>query len=118
MKTILYRVVCYLFLSLGLGAGVFAQGKAPKKLTLQIPVKGLCGMCEEKIEGALNVKGVKQADWDQAKQMVTVTYEPKKITEDKIHKLISEAGYETDKVAASAEVYAKLPLCCQYKRKN
>lgn len=82
--------------------------------TLIFKVSGNCEMCKERIEYALDVKGVSSADWNVETKMITVVYNPKKITEDKIHELISKAGYETEKKEADAGAYDKLPGCCQY----
>lgn len=82
--------------------------------TLVFKVSGNCEMCKERIEDALDVKGVKTADWNQKTKMITVVYDKSKITEDKIHELITKAGYETSKKAADQDAYKELPGCCQY----
>lgn len=88
-----------------------------KLKTVTFKVYGNCGMCKSKIEGALkNVKGVAAASWDMKKLMMTVTYNPKKIELDDIHKKIAAVGYDTEKVKAETEVYNKLHFCCKYDR--
>lgn len=82
--------------------------------TLRFKVKGNCDMCKETIEDAVDVKGVKSADWNLDTKVITVVYEPARISEDKIHQLIAAAGYETDKKPAVQEAYDDLPGCCQY----
>jgi hypothetical protein len=49
---------------------------------------------------------------------MTVIYDPKKTNEAKIHKLIADAGYDTDQVAAGEKEYRDLPKCCQYSNKR
>ena len=89
-----------------------AQGKAVKS---NIKVFGNCGMCKERIETALDQNGVKVASWDSKTKNLEVVYNPKKISEIKIHELIAGVGHDTEKVKAKDEVYAKLPFCCLYR---
>lgn len=79
-------------------------------------VNGICGMCEKRIESALiNSSGVKFADWDLETLQVKVAYNSKKITEQKLHEILSGAGHDTQKVRAKDEDYAKVPGCCKYR---
>jgi copper chaperone CopZ len=79
-------------------------------------VNGVCGMCEKRIESALiNSSGVKFADWDLETLQVKVAYNSKKITEQKLHEILSGAGHDTQKVRAKDEDYAKVPGCCKYR---
>lgn len=79
-------------------------------------VDGVCGMCEKRIESALiNSSGVKFADWDNQTSQVKVAYNSKKITEQKLHEILSGAGHDTQKVRAKDEDYAKVPGCCKYR---
>jgi copper chaperone CopZ len=89
----------------------FSQSNAD---TLRFKVKGNCDMCKENIEEAVNVKGVKSADWNMETGIITVVRDPQKISEEKIHELIAGAGYETNKRAAVQSAYDDLPGCCQY----
>ena len=90
--------------------GVYA-----KTITQTILVKGECGMCKDKIEKALDIPGVSFAEWNTETKMLTVRYNDKKVTEDQIHKTISNLGYATDKLAASKEGQDKLDSCCKPK---
>ena len=49
---------------------------------------------------------------------ITVTYDPKAISLEKIHKKIAAVGYDTELQRAPDEVYEKLHSCCQYERKK
>lgn len=84
--------------------------------TLTFKVYGNCEMCQERIEEAIDVRGVKSAHWNVESKMIEVIYDKTKISEDKIHTLIAEAGYDTDKKKAEDSVYKTLPGCCQYER--
>lgn len=87
-------------------------------ITETIGVRGNCGMCKTKIESALkNKKGIISSTWDQSTKKLTVIYNPVKIKIEKIHQMVADAGYDTDKIKASDKAYSKLPACCQYDRK-
>lgn len=88
---------------------------AQKKAEIQFEVSGVCGMCEERIEKALDIPGIISAEWDREKKQATVAYKTKVITEIEIHQLIAAAGHDTEKVKATDEVYANLHGCCKYR---
>ncbi|MEP7321317.1 MAG: heavy-metal-associated domain-containing protein [Saprospiraceae bacterium] len=88
------------------------------EVTSSFKVNGNCGMCKKKIETSLRVKGVKKVNWDMKSHELSITYSPDKITLDEIHLRIAAVGYDTDKVKASDEAYAKLDDCCKYDRVN
>lgn len=83
--------------------------------TASFHVDGVCKMCKDRIENAALVKGVKMAEWDVETGMLRVVYRPKKVSLQKIHRSVAEAGHETSEVAADPEAYSKLPDCCRYK---
>jgi copper chaperone CopZ len=87
-------------------------------ITSTFKVSGECGMCKKKIETSLRVKGVSKVNWDLDTKMITVTYNTDKITIDEIHERIAAVGYDTEKVKAKDEAYAKLDACCKYERTN
>lgn len=85
--------------------------------TTTFKVYGNCGMCKKRIETALSKnKEIKKATWDVKTKMLTVVYDPKKITLDAIHQIVADAGHDTDKVKAKDATYNKLMDCCQYER--
>ena len=80
-------------------------------------VYGNCGMCENRIEGALaDVKGVHSSDWDMDTKVMTIKYDDQVIALDEIKKKIAAVGHDTDKYQAKDEIYNNLPGCCQYER--
>ncbi|MCF8239275.1 MAG: cation transporter [Saprospiraceae bacterium] len=84
-------------------------------ITEVFTVYGNCGMCEKTIEGPLKgVKGVQKADWDRETDLMTVSYNPAKISLDQIKQMIADVGYDSDTHRAKDEVYNDLPGCCQY----
>jgi mercuric ion binding protein len=109
MKTKLILSILILFVA---SITASAQGKTAKA---NIKVYGNCAMCKERIEKALDTKGIKQAIWDTKTKELQVVYVPGKITENDIHQIVASVGHDTDKVKATDETYAELPFCCLYR---
>jgi mercuric ion binding protein len=110
MKTTQILSIIAIFFIVSISAT--AQSKTAKA---NIKVYGNCGMCKERIETALDTKGIKQAVWDVKKKELQVVYVPGKITETEIHQIVAAVGHDTDKVKATDETYAELPFCCLYR---
>jgi len=99
--------------------GIFGSSIAQKEpITTTFKVWGNCEMCKATIEKALDVKGVKAANWNTETKMIEVVYVPSKISEEKIHQLIAASGYDTEKAKADDKVYGNLHNCCKYPRKQ
>ena len=96
------------------GSFIFAQSSSMQTFTAK--VKGNCGMCEQKIEGAVPDKKTATVDWNQDTKMATVQYDPSKISKSEILKKIAQSGYDNEEFSAPDNVYASLPSCCQYNR--
>jgi periplasmic mercuric ion binding protein len=111
MKTNLI-IIAFIAISSSLSAQSTGSSKV---VTANLKVYGNCGMCKERIEKALDTKGVKQAKWNIATKNLEVVYVPEKISEKKIRELVSAVGHDTDSTKASDKVYAKLPFCCLYR---
>ena len=79
---------------------LFAQTTTEKTDTIK--VYGECGMCKNRIQKTLKIDGISSAVWDVDTKMLTVTYNPATITNDK----------------ADDKVYDQLPGCCHYERKK
>jgi len=92
--------------------------KPPKKATLNIEISGNCGMCERRINNALDVPGVQASSWDRYTKKAEIIYNPRKISETEIHGLIAGVGHDTNETKAKVEVYSKLPGCCLYRENN
>jgi periplasmic mercuric ion binding protein len=93
----------------------FTYSPSKSNTTVTFKVFGTCEMCKERIEIALDVPGVKKAIWDVNTQMVTVTYNSKKLEVKQLYNLFAIAGHDTEIVKASEQAYADLPECCQYR---
>ena len=103
----------HLLLFIFLATGFIAT--AQKKAEIAFQVSGVCGMCEDRIERALDVPGIITADWDVESKKLTIAYKTKKISEKAIHQLVADAGHDTDQIKATDEEYANLHGCCKYR---
>jgi copper chaperone CopZ len=97
-----------------LSVSLFAQSTK----TETIKVSGNCGSCKKNIETAAGIPGVSKADWNKSTKVLTLTYDPKKVTSDAVQKKIAAAGYDTEKYKGDDKAYQKLDECCQYDRKK
>jgi len=104
MKTIIIIFISVLF-SVKLHAQV---------VTSTVAVKGNCDECKERIENAADIKGVKNCVWDETKQVISVTYDPKKVSLGEIEKAIAKSGHDAGHEKADLKAYNGLPACCQY----
>ena len=104
-------IILTLFIALNLSAQ--KPSKAP--ITTTFWVAGVCGMCEQTIEAALDAKGILKADFQLSDNLLTVTYKPSKISEAQIHSLLNEAGYDTEKSTCTEAQYARVHGCCKYR---
>lgn len=85
--------------------------------TEKFTVYGNCGMCERTIENSLkDVEGISKGDWDRETDIMTIVFNPEKISLDDIKQKIADVGYDSDTHRAKDEVYNSLPGCCQYER--
>ena len=94
----------------------FAQNSELKKQEINFGVAGRCNDCKDRIEKALDIKGIKFAEWNKEEQLCKVVYNPQKISENDIHNAIAKIGHDTDKVKATDEDYENLQDCCHYNR--
>jgi len=92
-----------------------AKAQSVKTSTASFKVSGVCGQCKDRIEKALKIKGVKSAEWDVDTKMLSVVFDPSKITLDKIHTRIADVGHDTELKKASEATYKALPDCCHYR---
>lgn len=88
----------------------------PTAKTETFKVWGNCDLCKARIEKAVKVEGVTNADWNTKTKLLTVTFDPSKTDKDALSKKLALAGHDTEKYKATGDVYANLPGCCQYER--
>jgi mercuric ion binding protein len=111
MKNIFMSILFLVMFTL-VQTSVIAQTKMK---TDTITVFGNCGQCKERIEEASYIKGVKHAEWSKKTKILTVLYNPKKTSMDKIESAIAKAGHDSNAKQADDVDYKKLPSCCAYR---
>jgi mercuric ion binding protein len=133
MKTV--KIIIVALLAIALGSNSYAQmhdhsqmdmskTKMDSKMdmaitkTESIKVWGECETCQAAIEKAAKVVGVTKASWDKNTKILSLVYDPSKISNDDIQKKIAAIGYDTEKYKADDKVFAKLNACCKYERKK
>jgi copper chaperone CopZ len=116
MKTIQSVTAGMLVMLMILSSAVVKAQTSSKYAEVKIKTSAQCGMCKDRIESALAYeKGVKKSVLNLEDKVVTVTYEPKKTSPDKIRQLLSKTGYDADDVQADKTAYEALPACCKKK---
>lgn len=117
MKWLKYMLTgCLLFL----GSQAFSQVAKPKNKNVAVNFKvyGVCGQCQDRIQYAVKGKGVKFAEWDGKSEMLSLVYNPSKISLEVLKDKIVAAGHDIDGRKAQDEVYFSLPSCCRYRVKT
>lgn len=88
-----------------------------KKERASFTVYGVCGMCETRIEKAINeLEGVLWADWEQETMELTVKFDSGVVSLNQIKKKAANVGHDSDDVRATEEAYENLHPCCKYDR--
>lgn len=117
MKTANASLMIYAMVILAfsiLPARGFSQAPPPKTQTVSFKVYGNCKECKQRIEStALDVKGVKKAEWD-VKTDILVVVGSAKMDQQQVAEAIAKAGHKSDLAPADPKGYAALPACCQY----
>ncbi len=109
--TLLALLLTFVAATTGTAQEAPPQGKTA---TVNIKTSGECEMCKESIEKEVNLmKGVKSAVLDTATKVLTVVYNPKKTSPEKIRTVISNLGYDADDVKANNRARRQLPDCCK-----
>jgi copper chaperone CopZ len=88
----------------------------PAAKTETFKVWGNCDLCKARIEKAVMVEGVTNAEWSTKTKVLTVIFDASKTSKDALSKKLALAGHDTEKYKAAGEVYTSLPGCCQYER--
>jgi mercuric ion binding protein len=116
MKTIILALAAFIC-TLNNAHAQAADTAAVKKegiQTIQIKTSAVCDMCKETLEKAMAFeKGVKDSNLDVDSKILTVKYDPKKTSPEKIKKAIILTGYAADEMPADSAAYEKLDPCCK-----
>src|SRR5687768_10159352 len=87
---------------------------AQENNTDTIKVYGNCSMCKTTIEASLKKKdGVLSKNWNKDTKILVVTYDPTKITIEKIGEKIAGVGYDNQYATATDDAYNGLHHCCK-----
>lgn len=93
----------------------FAQSNSDKRTVEgEFWAAGVCGMCKNRIETALDVPGVKFAIWEKDSQLVRVVYRQDKVSLESLMEKVAKVGHQTKTIQKDDKAYADLPRCCQY----
>lgn len=94
----------------------FSAQAQKRNAKLTFAVDGVCEMCKKRIEkAALKSKGVKFADWDMKRKQLTVVVNLRRTSKEKVQRVISEVGHDTELFKSSQETYENLHSCCKYR---
>lgn len=104
------KSVISVFAAMILFSGIsFAQDS-----TVVIKTSAKCEQCKSKIENDLSFeKGVRKVVLDLITKDVTVVFNPKKTSAEKIRIAITKIGYDADNMPADPKAYEKLNKCCR-----
>ena len=87
-----------------------------KKVTeTTLKVDGICEMCKERIENALDTAGVKYAEWNIDTKLLNIAFRNDKYSENDIFNILARVGHDTEKVKATDEAYNTIDACCKYR---
>ena len=81
-------------------------------------VAGNCDGCKNRIEKAAKEAGALMANWNDSTKILQITYDDLSTSLLTIEKRIALAGHDTRDVKATADAYAKLPVCCKYDKSS
>ncbi len=101
------------FLALVFTTGILSA-QDPEIKEIEINVMGVCEMCKDRIEKAVDIDEVKYAKWDKRDKVLFIAYESS-VTIDSLQKRIAMVGHDTEKYKAATDVYKQLPKCCWYR---
>jgi cation transport ATPase len=102
-----------------LAALMFVGAVEAKTVKTKFEVKGNCAQCQTRIEKAAKaIDGVTEARWNKADGMLSLVYDNKKTSPEKVQKALAAVGHDTGKFKADKAVYDKLPGCCKYRENN
>jgi mercuric ion binding protein len=118
MKTLknisLFTFVLMLLSFANVNAQTATKSPATKNSIIKIKTSGECEMCKKTLESEVGkMTGVKKVEFDIATKTLTVEYNAKKTSPDKIRKAISNIGYDADDVKANNRAQKSLPGCCR-----
>jgi mercuric ion binding protein len=115
------KIIIALLATMTISLGTWAQTETKKdgNETIKIKTSAVCEMCKETMEKAMAYeKGVKEANLDVDSKILTVTFDPKKTSAEKIKTAVTKTGYDADEMKAEARAYDNLHACCKKEVKH
>ncbi|WP_018613548.1 TonB-dependent receptor domain-containing protein [Segetibacter koreensis] len=113
MKKLLLAIAALVFVNLESFAQ--ASNNPLHDTTVAFKVYGVCEQCKHRIENALKVKGITLADWNIDTKILSLSFDPSRISLEKIQNKITAAGHDTYEKKATDVAYNQLPSCCHYR---
>ena len=108
------KIISILTVILTISTLVSFAVEPPKTAELKIKTSAKCSMCKKRIERDLGVsKGIIISNLNLDDKVVTIKYNTKKTSPEKIKEVISKIGYDADEVIADQKSHDALPGCCQ-----
>jgi periplasmic mercuric ion binding protein len=117
MKIVLIAVIT-IFMNVNIHAQEKKIQNGASLKTQSFKVEGNCNQCKARIESAAKIEGVSKAEWNKDSKMLTLVYNPLKITSDDVLKKIAAAGHDNEKFKAADKSYNSLPDCCKYRESS
>ncbi len=107
--------IASLLIALFLTAGLLNAGPVNDNTKeVKIKTSAKCKMCKSRLEKNVGLsKGVEEASLNLDDKVMTVRYNPKRTSEEKIRETIAKTGYEADDIPAVEAAHDKLPKCCR-----
>lgn len=115
MKSLRY-IICAAGILLLHGVSYAQEKKSNADTTVSFLVYGVCGQCKDRIENAAKGKGVKGANWEADNMMLSLTFNRRNTSIEKVQKRIVAAGHDVMDNKANNTVYNALPECCHYRQ--
>jgi periplasmic mercuric ion binding protein len=114
MKTIYVTILVVLTIAFAKAQQADSASTKNNIQTIVIKTSAVCEMCKDRIEKAMAYeKGVKSSSLVVDTKLLTVTFDTRKTSIDKIKKSVSQAGYDADEILADPKAYENLDACCK-----
>jgi periplasmic mercuric ion binding protein len=117
MKKLIIAIMATVALALGAHAQQATDSLTYTKegyAVAKIKTSAVCDMCKETLEKAMAYeKGVKESNLDVDSKILTVKFDPKKTSLEKIRAVIVKTGYDADGIIADEKAYNNLDACCK-----
>ena len=92
----------------------FANNVNAQTEVVKIKTSAQCESCKATIEKYMNFeKGVKSAELNNDDKILTIAYDSKKTSPEKLRIAVTKSGYDADSLLADPKAYEKLRNCCK-----